>query len=161
MTKWWCKRFFVWSRVQQTSTYMCTWHAWGDEKHSEGRTSLLPKCVEQNPSFKKKRHSTTIQRFIDSKDKTKRPNKAMVATGIDYTPLLLGKVQLGSIHNDQRELLIEELHVWGTRVDRKERITVLKKLLIDDECKNSSIDPSQRKGFMPRFLVPSIGQKIS
>ena len=93
------------------------------DRHEEMKSIPKEEChccqsaLNKTHRFKKQRHSTTIQRFVDSKDKTKCPHKAMVATGVDHTPLLLGKVQLDSIHNDQRELLIEELHVRGTHVD--------------------------------------------
>ena len=46
--------------------------------------------------------------------------------------LFLGKVQLSTIHNAYHKLLIEELTLRGIKVDRKELIIKLKKLLVNN-----------------------------
>ena len=58
----------------------------------------------------KRCQSETVHKYLKTKDKTKRDNATMQITGINY-------VLIGNVHNDQRELLIEEL----------EKITEIKK----------------------------------
>ena len=45
----------------------------------------------------------------------------MKVKGTHCALILLGKVQIGNTYNVQRELLIEELHLWGITVDAKEK----------------------------------------
>ena len=88
----------------------------------------------------------------------KRPNASMQITGVEYTPLLLGQVQIGNIHNTQRELLIEELMLRGLTVNPKELITWLKKMLVDNEYPGKT-DLNDKKYFYPRFLTATDWQK--
>ena len=67
-----------------------------------------------------------MHKYLETKDKTKRDNAAMQITGVNDTPMMEGKVQIGNVHNDQRELLIEELYLRGITVDPKEKITEIK-----------------------------------
>ena len=57
------------------------------------------------------------------------------------------------MHNDHRELLLEELRSRGMQVKNKEKVTVLKKLLINNECPNPTIDPNEKTFFLPKFLT--------
>ena len=50
----------------------------------------------------------------------------MAITSIEYTPLLLGQVQISTMHSSQRELLVEELIMRGINSESKEQITKLK-----------------------------------
>ena len=50
----------------------------------------------------------------------------MSITGIEYTPLLLGQVQIGTMHSSQRELLVVVLIIRGINSKSKEQITKLK-----------------------------------
>ena len=83
----------------------------------------------------------------------KRPSEDAMVTSVDCAPLLLGKVQLGSARSDQREILIEELFLRGAIVDPKEKITVLKKLLLKDEHEDDTSDPNKMKCFMLKFVT--------
>ena len=67
----------------------------------------------------------------------------MKKTGVDYAPLLLGKVQLGNAHNTQRELMIEELFLRNIIVDPKETITN------HPNCN----DYKNKKFFLPKLLA--------
>ena len=48
--------------------------------------------------------------------------------------MMESKAQIRNAHGNQCELLIEELHLCGITVDQKEKITEIKKQLIDYEC---------------------------
>lgn len=74
----------------------------------------------------KRRQSETAHKCLETKDKTKRGNAAMQTTGANCAPMMEGKVQIGNAHNNQRELLIEELRLRGITVDPKEKITEIK-----------------------------------
>jgi len=119
---------------------------------SEGDKQYSKDIMDQKHHYKKKRHEIIVSKYIQRKDKERRSN-ATVASGIEYTPLLLGKVQLGTVHNDQRELLIEELRLRGVEVNVKEKITVMKKMLLINEYPNSTADPNEMKFFLPKFLT--------
>ena len=60
----------------------------------------------------------------------------MAITGIEYTPLLLGQVQISTIHSSQRELLVKELIMRGINSEPKEQITKLKQKLINNKHRN-------------------------
>ena len=85
---------------------------------------------------KETRQSNTLSKFVSGKDKEKRQNTSMMIKGVSCTLLVLGKVQIGTIHNDQRELLIEELFLRGIVVDPKEKIKALKEKITSNECQN-------------------------
>ena len=73
--------------------------------------------------------------------------------GAEYAPLLTGKVQIGTVLNDQRQSLLEELRLRGADVDTKEKITATKNMLLGNECPNPTIYPNEKKCFLPKFLV--------
>lgn len=75
----------------------------------------------------------------------------MMIKGVACTILVLGKVQIGTIHNDQRELLIEELFLRGIVVDPKEKIKVLKEKITSNECQNQVVDSETKKYFLCRL----------
>jgi hypothetical protein len=102
--------------------------------------------------FKKRRHDDTLQKYSNLMNKEKRDNTAMQVKGVHYTPLILGKVQLGKITNAQRELLIEELKMRNITVSRNELITKMKAMLIADEHPNTS-DEKLKKFFFPKLLT--------
>ena len=77
----------------------------------------------------------------------------MNITGMQCTPLILGKVQIGAVHNDQRDLIIEELFLRGISASEKEKIIVMKKLLIDDECEKLPAAAEEKKCFYPELLT--------
>ena len=41
----------------------------------------------------------------------------------------------------------------GADVDVKEKITVIKKMLLDNECPNPTTDPNEKKYSLPKFLT--------
>ena len=67
-------------------------------------------------------------------------------------PLIQGKVQLGNVHNDQRELLIEECYLRGVVIDPKEKKNTMKKELISNECPENA-NAKDKKHFYPRLLT--------
>ena len=77
----------------------------------------------------------------------------MKISSVHYTRLLLGKVQLGTIHNDQRELLVEELFLCGIIVDKKVKIKAMKKSLIEHKYPDENTDKEEKKYFFPKFLI--------
>ena len=83
----------------------------------------------------------------------RRSNAHINATGAEHAPLLLGKVQLGTAHDDQRDLLLEELRTRGVDADVKEKITVLKNVLIENEHPNPTTNTNDKKHFLPKFLT--------
>ena len=88
------------------------------------------KIMNKDHCCSKKRKSETVQKFVDQKDVDERDNVAMKMTGIQHAPLIQGKVQLGNVHNDQQELLIEECYLRAVIIDPKEKRTTIKKELI-------------------------------
>ena len=82
----------------------------------------------------------------------------MAITGIEYTPLLLGQVQIGTMRSSQRELLVEELIIRGINSELKEQITKLKQKLIDHEHLNIA-NTNIKKYFLPRFLTATYWHK--
>ena len=76
-----------------------------------------------------KRQQDTVTKHTSLKNESKRPNAAMTIAGVEHTPLLMGQVQIGTIHSSQRGLLIEELMIRVVDVDPKELLTKLKKKL--------------------------------
>ena len=71
----------------------------------------------------------------------------MKVSGVHRTLLLLGKVQLGTSHNDHRELIVEELFLRGIKVDSKALITEMKNSLIENEHPNKETDAVTKKFF--------------
>ena len=57
------------------------------------------------------------------------------------------------MHSDQHELLIEELHLRGITVDSKEKITEIKKQLINHKYTNTPCDTKDKKFFSPKLLT--------
>ena len=108
--------------------------------------------LSEHEHYHKKRQAATVTKYAQSKDIMKRSNASMKITGVEYAPLLLGQVQIGTAHNDQRDLLIEELLLRGFTVDSKELITNMKKRLIEHEHPNTT-DPKIAKYFYPKFLT--------
>ena len=78
----------------------------------------------------------------------------MKVSGVTYTPLLLGQVQIGTITNAQRELMIEELYLRGIVVGRKELITKMKSMLVQHEYPNLKCK-AMKKYFFPKLLTAS------
>ena len=56
---------------------------------------------------KKKQHGATVSKYAQHKEKERRSNASTVINGVECNPLLLGKVQFGTVNNDQRQLLLE------------------------------------------------------
>ena len=81
--------------------------------------------------FKTERQDAIVQKYYERKDIKKIANATMKIIGIYFTPLLLGKVQIGTIHNTQHDLFIEELCLQNIETDPKEKNTQLKKKLIE------------------------------
>ena len=94
----------------------------------------------------------TISKFAESKDKTKRDNSAIKISGAHFTPLLIGKAQLGLACNTQRELLLEELLLRGIAVDRKMSITKLKYILMNNEYPGDSDSWKLQNFFNPKLF---------
>ena len=90
---------------------------------------------------------------MSSKTKEKRPSVSTQVVGADFTPLLIGKVQLHNIHNLQRELLIEEIFLRIIVAPSNKKITALKHHLIADEHKDQTVDDKTKKHFMPKLLT--------
>lgn len=84
----------------------------------------------------------------------KRENSTMKISGIHFTPLLVGKVQIGTIHNIKRDLLIKELRLWNIDVDPNENITGLKKV-IEVEYAGKNVSAEDKKYFTPKLLTTS------
>ena len=103
---------------------------------------------------KKQRHSNAADKLISSMDKVKQPNATMKVTGAARVPLLLGKVQIGAITNAQCKLMIEESHLRGIVVGRKELITKMKSMLVQHEHHNSKCE-ARKKCFFPKLLTAS------
>ena len=99
----------------------------------------------------KKRHGIAVAIHAQLKDKQRRSNVSVRITGAERVPLLLGKTQLGTAHNDQRELLLEKLALRRIDAYKKENITSLKKMLMENECPNTTTDPNHKKCFLPKF----------
>ena len=78
----------------------------------------------------------------------------MKIAGVDFDPLLVGKVQIGTIINIQRELLIEGLHLRDIVFDRKERITKMKSLLVENNHPNEKCE-MKKKCIFPKLLIAS------
>ena len=117
-----------------------------DKEHCRRVTSKQQHCSKQC-------HEETASHYVLNRDAECRSNEARDTIGVDLTPLLLGKVQLGTIHNDQRETLIEELLCRDVSMERRTNITDLKKLLINNECPDKSADANDKKFFLPKFLT--------
>ena len=111
-------------------------------KASSTSKAPINTCISRMPTNK----------HVQLKNKECRSNAQMSITGAEFTPLLLGKVQLGTVHNDQRDLMLEELRIRCVDADVKEKITVMKKRLIANEHHNPTTDPNDKKCFLPRFL---------
>ena len=75
----------------------------------------------------------------------------MQVRGIDFTPLILGKVKLGNIHKMQRELLIEELFLRLIVVPSNEKITVIWQRLIADEYNDQTADDNTKNHIMMKL----------
>ena len=101
----------------------------------------------------KKRHNTTASQHFALKDVEWCSNVSRDATGVDCTLLLLEKAKISTESDDQRELLIEELRCRDIDVDNKTKISILKKLLIDNKHPNPATDSSDKKHFLPKFLA--------
>jgi len=69
-------------------------------------------------------------------------------------------MQIGKITNAHRELLIEELYLRGIVVDKKELITRMKVMLINNKHPNSKND-EEKKYFNPKFLTAADWSKDS
>jgi len=76
----------------------------------------------------------------------------MQTKGVQYTLLLLGKVQVDNVHNDQRELLIEELFLQGINIESTEKIKTLKKFLLNNEYPDSNNTSCNKLFFYSRLL---------
>ena len=63
---------------------------------------------------------------------------------------MLGKVQLGLIHNPKRELIIEELRLRRINIDPKNQITKMKQLLIVDE--HPDTETNTKTKIFPNFF---------
>ena len=87
-------------------------------------------------------------------EKEKQQNATMKVSGATHAPLLLGNVQIGTITNIQRELMIEELHLRGVVVGRKERITKMKLLLVEHAHPDAKCEAT-KKHFYPKLLTAS------
>ena len=117
-----------------------------DKQHSKN-------VMNKEHHYKKKGHSVAVDKCAQLKNKERRSNAQMSIACVEHAPLLLGKVQLGTVHNDQRDLVLEELSLRNIDVDVKEKITVMKKLLIENEHPNPTVDPNDKKCFLPKFLT--------
>ena len=106
-------------------------------------------------------HGVTVSRCVANKDLKLRSNATRDATGVNCIPILLGKVQIGTIHNDQREILLQELRYIGVTVDKKTMISDLKKILIDDEHPDSKTDTNYKKFLLPKFLTATDWMKYN
>ena len=80
-----------------------------------------------------KQREDMVQRYIQQKDMTKHPNASIKLSSAEYTPLLLGQVQISKIHSSQQELLVEELMLRELIVNAKDLITKMKKILTHNE----------------------------
>ena len=101
----------------------------------------------------KQRHSNAVEKHVTA-NKTKQPNASVRIAGANFTPLLVGKVQIGTITNIQRELIIEELFLRGMVVERKELIAKMKQLLVEHEHPNAKCEMT-KKCFFPKLLAAS------
>lgn len=127
---------------------------------NEEELNHCQKVFNSKYHYKQKRRIETVSTFNASKDKDKRPNNAMEVDGVQYTPLLLGKVQLGNVTNVQRELIIEELLIRGISVDTKEKITKMKELLVNNEFPNT-LNWKKEKFFTPKlFTAPDWSRDV-
>ena len=99
-----------------------------------------------------KRQQGTVPKYTQLKNKSKRPNAAITISGVEYTPLLLGQVQIGTIHSSQWELLVEELMIRSIHTEPKELITKLKQKLMDHEHPNTT-NTNAKKYFFPRLFT--------
>ena len=79
----------------------------------------------------------------------------MNITSADFTPLLVGKVKIGLITNVQRHFIIEELLFRGVIVERKEKITKLKSLLVEHENPKIKCELT-KKLFFPKLSTTII-----
>ena len=85
----------------------------------------------------------------------------MRINGAHFTPLLSGKVQLGLVHNSQRELPLEELLLQGIEADRKMQTTKLKEILMKDEYPGNDDGWKMLKYFKPKlFSAPDWSKDV-
>ena len=77
----------------------------------------------------------------------------MKVSGICFTSLIEGKVQLGMVHDTQRESLLEELYLRGIVTDPKDQIKNLKEKLARTEHPNDGDIWKQQKFFKLKLLT--------
>ena len=82
---------------------------------------------------------------MNNKDAERRGNVATRTRSIEFTPLMFGKVQIGLIHNNQRD-------IRGVVVDHQEMITKLKHKLIYHECTKLKVDYETNKAFLSTLV---------
>ena len=101
---------------------------------------------------KKQRYTDEVQKHITKHSTSKAERTSMKIRGIYCAPLLAGQVQVGKVTNDQRVLLIEELHVRGIVVSAKKLIAKMKSVLIDYEHPNPK-NEEVKKNFNPKLFA--------
>ena len=70
-------------------------------------------------------------------------------------------MQLGKVHNVQRDSLLEELCLRGIIVDPKEKLTVLKQVLMKNEHPDNDDDWKTEKFFKPMlFAAPDWSKDV-
>ena len=114
--------------------------------------------LSENNHYHHKWQQDIIDKYTLLKDISKRSNATMKISGVEYTPLLLGQVQIGTNYSTQRELLMEELMLRGLIIDPKELITYLKKILIENEHLGET-NANKKKYLYPRFLAATDWQR--
>ena len=118
---------------------------------SHGELNHCRKVLNIHEHCRNHRHKETLSKFMANKDKNENENEAVKKTGVNHAPLLLGMVQIGAIHDAQRELMIEELYLRNIIVDTKETTTNLKDQLLQNECPGCT-DCKSKKKFKPKLL---------
>ena len=87
--------------------------------------------IKKENNYHKKHHSSVASKNIQSTEKARHPNSSPSITSAEHTTLLLGKVQIGNMRNDQCKILLEE-PLRLIDVEMKEKIIMLKKLLVEN-----------------------------
>ena len=110
--------------------------------------------LQSNDHCKKQRYHNDVDKHLGSMEKLKQPNAAMKISGVVRAPLLVCNVQIVAISNIQRELMIDELHLRGFIVGKKELITKMKSMLVENDHPNTKCE-TKKKCLFPKLLTAS------